>query len=75
MKEHKSSMSKWMNETKKEINPQRMGQMKEGHMDHHHMDMGNKHHGANSSNDKVQERRPLHGSPMGMKNKNRDARY
>ncbi|MBU6149063.1 MAG: hypothetical protein KGQ54_02580, partial [Verrucomicrobia bacterium] len=65
----------WMTETRKEINPQRMGQIKEGHMDQHHKELGYKHHGAESSRDKVQERRPIHGSPMGMKNKNRDKRF
>jgi len=75
MKEFKSSMSKWMKEGQKGFNPQRMGQMKEGHMDTHHKNMGDKrHHGAQDSTEKVQERRPIHGSPMGMKNKGRDRR-
>ncbi|MBM3195368.1 MAG: hypothetical protein FJZ62_01285 [Chlamydiae bacterium] len=75
MKEYKSSMSKWIKEGQKELNPQRMGQMKEGHMDSHHQNMGaKKFHGANESTDKFQERRPLHGSPSGMKKKNKDAR-
>lgn len=75
MKEYKSSTSKWMKEGQKELNPQRMGQMKEGHMDTHHKNMGDKrHHGAQDSTDKVQERRSMHGSPMGMKNKGRDHR-
>ncbi len=70
MKEYKSNISKWIKEGQKELNPQRMGQMKEGHMDEHHKNMGaNKFHGANKDLDKFQQMRPIHGSPMGMKKK------
>jgi hypothetical protein len=70
MKEYKSNISKWIKEGQKELNPQRMGQIKEGHMDEHHKNMGaNKFHGANESLDTFQQMRPTHGSPMGMKRK------
>lgn len=75
MKEHKSSMSKWIKEGQKELNPQRLGQLEKGHMDEHHKNMNaNTFHGAKEALDKFQERRPMHGSPMGMKKKNKDTR-
>ncbi|MFZ4673478.1 MAG: hypothetical protein ACOYL1_03955 [Chlamydiia bacterium] len=75
MKEYKSNTSNWMRDGQKEHHAQHAGEKKEGHNPQHSSAMRPDHNkGGMQNRDKMQESRPQHGSPFGMKDKRRDSR-